>query len=61
MELRLDRLATLYVMSPFLRLAGGRGQSIPILMYHSIADENESGSHAVLPDQDIPGSVCARR
>ena len=60
MELRLDRLATLYVMSPFLRLAGGRGRSIPILMYHSIADEDESGSHAYYRTKTSPAVFAAQ-
>jgi peptidoglycan/xylan/chitin deacetylase (PgdA/CDA1 family) len=46
MNLRLDRLATLYVVSPLLRLAQQDGRSIPILMYHSITDEDESRVHA---------------
>ena len=60
MELRLDRLATLYVMLPFLRLAGGRGRSIPILMYHSIADEDESGSHAYYRTRTSPAMFAAQ-
>jgi peptidoglycan/xylan/chitin deacetylase (PgdA/CDA1 family) len=45
MGLRIDRLATLYVVDP-LRRCGFTGKaSIPILMYHSIADEDEAGVH----------------
>jgi len=46
MDLRLDRLATLYLVSPLLRLASTREYSVPILMYHSITDEDESKAHA---------------
>ena len=42
MNFRLDRLATLYLVSPFLCVASGHARSIPILMYHSIADEDET-------------------
>jgi peptidoglycan/xylan/chitin deacetylase (PgdA/CDA1 family) len=45
MDLRLDRLATLYLASPFTRSGGGEF-SLPILMYHSVSDEDESRSHA---------------
>jgi peptidoglycan/xylan/chitin deacetylase (PgdA/CDA1 family) len=44
MSLRLDRLLTLYFFSPLARLFPCRkGIHIPILMYHSISDESESG------------------
>jgi peptidoglycan/xylan/chitin deacetylase (PgdA/CDA1 family) len=46
MDLRLDRLATLYLVLPLVRHASGREPSIPILMYHSITDEDESKVHA---------------
>lgn len=41
MAYRLDRLASIYLFSPLAQHAAG----IPILMYHSIAEENESGVH----------------
>jgi peptidoglycan/xylan/chitin deacetylase (PgdA/CDA1 family) len=44
MDLRLDRLATLYLALPLTR-SGGEF-SLPILMYHSVSDEDESRSHA---------------
>lgn len=46
MALRIDRLATLYVADPLRRCISNGHASIPILMYHSIADEDESGVHA---------------
>jgi peptidoglycan/xylan/chitin deacetylase (PgdA/CDA1 family) len=42
MSPRLDRFATLYLVSPLLCLATSRRFSIPILMFHSIADEEDS-------------------
>ena len=46
MDPRLDRLVTLYLVSPLLRNASARGPHIPVLMYHSISDQDESGSRA---------------
>ena len=45
MRFRIDRLATLYVADPLRRCGLGAKTSIPILMYHSIAHEDESGLH----------------
>lgn len=45
MNFRLDRLATLYLASPFLRLMPSKGLSIPVLMYHSITDDEPSNVH----------------
>src|ERR1700682_6150281 len=44
MGLRIDRLTTLYVVDPLRRTFTDK-VSIPILMYHSIADEDENGVH----------------
>jgi peptidoglycan/xylan/chitin deacetylase (PgdA/CDA1 family) len=41
---RVDRLATLYIFHPLRRLRP-QGTRIPILMYHSISDMNDSGRH----------------
>ena len=46
MSLRLDRLATLYVVNPLQRRMSRNKPSIPILMYHSITDSDETGVHA---------------
>ena len=46
MNLRLDRLATLYLVLPFASHFASGERSIPILMYHSISDEDESESYA---------------
>jgi peptidoglycan/xylan/chitin deacetylase (PgdA/CDA1 family) len=45
MGLRIDRLATLYVADPLRRCLFNSQASIPILMYHSIADEGEAEVH----------------
>lgn len=41
--MRLDRLATLYVFQPLAARRTGAGAGIPILMYHSISAEPETG------------------
>lgn len=46
MEFRLDRLITLSLLAPLAKLGSDSDASIPILMYHSISDEQESGKHA---------------
>lgn len=43
MSFRFDRLATLYVFGPLRHLRSVGGHVIPILMYHSIAHEDEHG------------------
>ena len=45
MNLRLDRLATLYLVHPLKIRYPKRSLRIPILMYHSVSDENEGGVH----------------
>jgi peptidoglycan/xylan/chitin deacetylase (PgdA/CDA1 family) len=59
-DLRFDRLATLYVVSPLLRLGGSSERSVPILMYHSIADEDESGVHAYYRTKTSPAMFSAQ-
>jgi len=46
MEFRLDRLITFSLMAPIAKLRSEPDISIPILMYHSISDEQELGKHA---------------
>jgi peptidoglycan/xylan/chitin deacetylase (PgdA/CDA1 family) len=41
--MRLDRLLTLYLFGPLGRWRNPRGLRIPILMYHSISDDRETG------------------
>jgi peptidoglycan/xylan/chitin deacetylase (PgdA/CDA1 family) len=45
MSFRLDRFATLYLVNPLRRSASRNKPSIPILMYHSISDDAETGVH----------------
>jgi len=42
MALRLDRFASLYLFWPIKRFTSGRRAAIPILMYHSVTDEDQS-------------------
>ncbi len=59
MELRLDRLATLYVVLPLSRHGSGGEPSIPILMYHSVSEEDESGLHAYFRTCTAPSVFAA--
>jgi|SRR5579872_4620172 len=45
MNLRLDRLLTLYLVSPGRQILGSASKSVPILMYHGVNDQDESGVH----------------
>ena len=60
MNLRLDRLASLYMVSPFLCLAPGTEPSVPILMYHSITDADESNAHAYYRTKTSPAVFAAQ-
>jgi peptidoglycan/xylan/chitin deacetylase (PgdA/CDA1 family) len=60
MNLRFDRLATLYLVSPLMRVAPEEQPSIPILMYHSIADEDESRMHAYYRTTTSPKAFVAQ-
>lgn len=42
MTLRFDRTGSLLFVGPLYRIFSGRDGKIPILMYHSVADEDES-------------------
>ncbi len=60
MDLRFDRLTTLYLVSPLLRLTGGGERCVPILMYHSITDEDELGAHAYYRTKTSPARFAAQ-
>ena len=60
MDFRPDRFATLYLVSPFLRLGGGSAHCVPILMYHSISDEDESNAHAYYRTKTSPAMFAAQ-
>jgi peptidoglycan/xylan/chitin deacetylase (PgdA/CDA1 family) len=60
MGLRMDRLATLYVVDPLRRRSFADRASIPILMYHSIADEDEAGVHRYYRTATAPTVFAAQ-
>jgi peptidoglycan/xylan/chitin deacetylase (PgdA/CDA1 family) len=60
MVLRLDRLTTLYVVDPWRRHRVESKASIPVLMYHSIAQENESGAHPYYRTATAPSVFAAQ-
>src|SRR5450755_4168308 len=60
MRLRIDRLTTLYVVDPLRRRSVAGKASIPILMYHSIADEDESGVHPYYRTSTAPRVFAAQ-
>jgi peptidoglycan/xylan/chitin deacetylase (PgdA/CDA1 family) len=43
--MRLDRLVTLNLVQPFRRALAFDAMSLPVLMYHSVSDDSESGQH----------------
>lgn len=59
MGLRIDRLTTLYVVDPLRRTFTDK-VSIPILMYHSIADEDENGVHPYYRTSTAPRMFAAQ-
>jgi peptidoglycan/xylan/chitin deacetylase (PgdA/CDA1 family) len=60
MTLRIDRLTTLYVVNPILRRTSAGKASISILMYHSIADEDEAGVHPYYRTATAPPVFAAQ-
>jgi peptidoglycan/xylan/chitin deacetylase (PgdA/CDA1 family) len=60
MALRIDRLTTLYVVDPILRRASAGKASLSILMYHSIADEDEAGVHPYYRTATAPPVFAAQ-
>ena len=54
MALRMDRLATLYAAKPLLRHVEPSLRVVPILMYHSIADDDETRMHAYYRTSTTP-------
>ena len=59
MDLRVDRLATLYLVNPVLRYASPPSGSIPILMYHSISNDAEAGVRAYYRTATAPAVFAA--
>jgi len=60
MALRIDRLTTLYVVDPIVRRASAGKASLSILMYHSIADEDEAGVHPYYRTATAPPVFAAQ-
>jgi peptidoglycan/xylan/chitin deacetylase (PgdA/CDA1 family) len=60
MEIGLDRLATLYLVSPLRSLVPERRLAIPILMYHSITEEIESGIHPYYRTTTSPAAFSSQ-
>ena len=60
-KFRIDRLATLYLFNPLQQVLGsGNRVRIPILMYHSISDAGENGTHPYYQTNTSP-SVFAEQ
>jgi len=60
MKLRLDRLLTVYLAQPAGRVLGLPSKAVPVLMYHSISDQNEEGLHPYYRTTAAP-SIFARQ
>lgn len=60
MNLRLDRLVTLYVFWPLTHFASGKRPSIPILMYHSISEDVDSRVHPYYRTTTSPATFAAQ-
>jgi len=60
MDFRLDRFITLYLVSPLQRLSPGAKPAIPILMYHSVADQDESRTPAYYRIATSPAAFAAQ-
>lgn len=60
MNFRLDRLAALYLVSPYQRLMPHREPCIPILMYHSIAEVEQSNVHPYYRTTTSPAMFAAQ-
>ena len=60
MDLRFDRLVSLYLVSPLLPPPSEQEWKIPILMYHSIGEEDETGSLAYYRTVTSPDVFAAQ-
>jgi len=60
MNLRLDRLAALYLVAPLRLFVGEKKRVIPVLMYHSIGDEDHAGRHAYFQTSVSPATFSAQ-
>lgn len=57
---RIDRLATLYIVDPILRRTSVSKPSVSILMYHSIADDDETNVHPYYRTATAPTVFAAQ-
>jgi peptidoglycan/xylan/chitin deacetylase (PgdA/CDA1 family) len=60
MKFRFDRLATLYLASPYQRWMPHREPCIPILMYHSISQAEQSEVHPYYRTTTSPARFAAQ-
>lgn len=60
MDTRLDRFAAVHLVAPVMRIVPEKQWSIPILMYHSITDEDESRVHAYYRTSTSPVTFSAQ-
>jgi peptidoglycan/xylan/chitin deacetylase (PgdA/CDA1 family) len=60
MTFRFDRFATLYIVNPLQWHNSETRPSIPILMYHSIADEDETAAHPYYRTATAPHVFAAQ-
>jgi peptidoglycan/xylan/chitin deacetylase (PgdA/CDA1 family) len=60
MNFRLDRLATLYLASPYRRLMSSSEPTVPILMYHSITHDVQSRAHPYYRTTTSPAMFAAQ-
>jgi peptidoglycan/xylan/chitin deacetylase (PgdA/CDA1 family) len=60
MNLRIDRIATLYLMSPLRRILANGDSSVPVLMYHSVSDDSESRIHPYYQTTTAPEVFAAQ-
>lgn len=60
MGFRFDRFATLFVARPLCWATSSRKLSVPILMYHSISDDPETGVHPYYRTATLPQVFAAQ-
>ena len=60
MNLRIDRIATLYLVSPLRRILATGNLSVPILMYHSVSDDIGSRMHPYYQTTTTPEIFAAQ-
>ncbi len=57
--LRIDGFISVYIVHSLLRLFGtARGKTMPILMYHSVSENNYSAAHPYYETNTTPAQFC---